>query len=622
MFTGRIHLISVQVCAGIQTDMANFNFYNLMDDENEEESEVQMIPGRDSVIIAIDCCQEMFQSPIDSDEEATPFTRTCEAIKDLLRNRIICNDRELHGVVLFNTEKESNRSGFKHIYVVQDLDVPSAARIEELQNLEDATDDFMKDAYGINDPCLIGELLWCCTSMFSHCTVKLSSKTIIFFTWDDNPHRDNPDLQRIAKTKANDLIEQGTVIQILSFNPNFDYSTFYRSIMSDVEVDARLVENPVDGIKDLYDLLLRKCSKQRSVANVGFKIADGVEMAVGIYTPARRAVKTKSIRIDPKTNKEVVFKRNFVDKETAEILMMSDVKYAQTWGDKSICFEYEEVQEMKRFSGAGLRLLGFKPFDKAIKIHQHVRQSQFLYPNDKSVVGSAKLFAALLTKCIEKKVVPICSFSARNNIPPRLVALLPQHEEVDDDTGEQIRPPGFYVVYIPFAEDIRNVEVPESLEPNEEDVDAAKKIIKKLKFRYQPSNFENPSLQTHYRNLEAMALEKDEPEMVQDFTLPDRNRIHQKAGDLIEQFKGLVYPEGYDPTSKPKPAATKRKASGSSGGPESKQMSMAEVKDMVEHGKLAKLTVRTLKDICKSRGLTVAGRKNDLLQAITSSFAD
>lgn len=317
-----------------------------------------------------------------------------------------------------------------------------------------------------------------------------------------------------------------------------------------------------------------------------------------------------------------MFKQNVVEKETAEILMASDVKYSQTWGDKSISFEHEELEDMKKFSGAGLRLLGFKPMEKALKAHQHLKPSQFLYPIEKSVFGSSKLFAALLTKCKEKNVVAICSFSLRDNIPPRPVALLPQLEEVDDDTGEQRKPPGFYIVYIPFSEDIRSLNVPKSPEPGKEDVDAAKNIIKKLKFSYQPSNFENPSLQTHYRNLEAMALEKDEPETVQDLTLPDYDKIHQKAGDLIKEFKGLVYPSDYDPTVKRKTVRAKRNASGSAGGPERKQMSMLAVKALVEKGQLAKLTVRDLKEICKSRGLTATGRKNDLLQSVTSSFTN
>ena len=100
-----------------------------------------------------------------------------------------------------------------------------------------------------------------------------------------------------------------------------------------------------------------------------------------------------------------------------------------------------------------------------------------------------------------------------------------------------------------------------------EQIDKAKEIIKKLTFMYQPDSFENPGmyiqfqitslpaaisvLQKHYRYLEAIALEHDEVEQVTDLTEPDMGRISRRAGSLLEEFKDLVYPDGYDPECKP-----------------------------------------------------------------------
>jgi len=60
------------------------------------------------------------------------------------------------------------------------------------------------------------------------------------------------------------------------------------------------------------------------------------------------------------------------------------------------------------------------------------------------------LFAALLDRCVARKVVPICSFTLRTNSSPSWVALLPQ-EEILDNSKIQIVPPGFHVVYLPYA---------------------------------------------------------------------------------------------------------------------------------------------------------------------------
>jgi hypothetical protein len=64
--------------------------------------------------------------------------------------------------------------------------------------------------------------------------------------------------------------------------------------------------------------------------------------------------------------------------------------------------------------------------------------------------GSRKLFAALLDRCIARKVVPICCFTPRRNAAPSVVALIPQEERLDD-SNLQILPPGFHVTYLPYS---------------------------------------------------------------------------------------------------------------------------------------------------------------------------
>lgn len=43
----------------------------------------------------------------------------------------------------------------------------------------------------------------------------------------------------------------------------------------------------------------------------------------------------------------------------------------------------------------------------------------------------------------------------RSNSQQRCVALLPQEEELDENTGEQIAPPGFFIIFLPFSDDMR-----------------------------------------------------------------------------------------------------------------------------------------------------------------------
>lgn len=102
--------------------------------------------------------------------------------------------------------------------------------------------------------------------------------------------------------------------------------------------------------------------------------------------------------------------------------------------------------------------------------------------------------------------------------------------------------------------------------------------------------FENPVLQQHFRNLEALALDMMAPEDIEDLiskkpitllsvphiqyfclhsltfllhvlfflffshtSVPKVDQIDQRLGPLADEFKDLVYPAGYNPESKPAP---------------------------------------------------------------------
>lgn len=96
--------------------------------------------------------------------------------------------------------------------------------------------------------------------------------------------------------------------------------------------------------------------------------------------------------------------------------------------------------------------------------------------------------------------------------------------------------------------------------------------------------FENPVIQKHYRNLEALALDMMAPEDTEDLiskiqtrhlrfvlclspslcffchsshlflsSVPKVEQMDQRLGDLALDFKDLVYPAHYNPEGKPAP---------------------------------------------------------------------
>ena len=57
-----------------------------------------------------------------------------------------------------------------------------------------------------------------------------------------------------------------------------------------------------------------------------------------------------------------------------------------------------------------------------------------------------------------------------------------------------------------------------SFSANKTQIEKAKELVKKLQFAFTSESFENPQLQQHYAAVEALALERDAPEEVADFT--------------------------------------------------------------------------------------------------------
>ena len=119
-----------------------------------------------------------------------------------------------------------------------------------------------------------------------------------------------------------------------------------------------------------------------------------------------------------------------------------------------------------------------------------------------------------------KEKVAIVKIVTRNNSTVKFAALLPQQEILDED-GIQAYPPGMHVIYLPFADDLRETEFEENKKATEEQISKAKKLVKTLRINFDSNQFENPHLQRHYSALQALALDKDQLEDTPDYTLPD-----------------------------------------------------------------------------------------------------
>lgn len=602
------------------------SYYKTEDDEEEEQEESlegggeYTYSGRDSLIFLVDASSAMFQSQ--DEDELTPFDMSIQCIKSVYTNKIISSAQDLLAVVFYGTKKDKNSVNFKNIYVLHELDNPGAKRVRELDQFKGQQGQkHFQDLIGGGCDYSLSEVLWVCANLFSDVQFKMSHKRIMLFTNEDDPHGDDSAKASRARTKAGDLRDTGIFLDLMHLKKRggFDISLFYRDVISMAEdEDLGIHFEESSKLGDLLRKVLAKETKKRVLSRLKLKLNKDIALTVGIYNMVQKALRPPSIRLYRETNEPVKTKTRTFSVNTGSLLLPSDTKRSQMYGNRQIVLEKEETEQLKRFDDPGLILIGFKPLIM-LKKHHFLRPSLFVYPEESLVNGSSTLFNALLTKCLEKEVMAVCRYTPRQNTPPHFVALMPQEEELDDQKF-QVSPPGFQLVFLPYADDKRKVPVTEKVLANPEQVDKMKAIVQKLRFKYKSDSFENPELQQHFRNLEALALDLMEPEAAVDLTLPKVEAMDKRLGCLVDEFKELVYPPDYNPEGKvPK---QKQDDEGSRSKRPKVELSEEELKAHVSKGTLGKLTVPMLKEACRVCGLKGGLKKQELLDTLTRHLQD
>ncbi|CAF1005109.1 unnamed protein product [Didymodactylos carnosus] len=602
-----------------------------VDDDQQDETQQgrQIMTSRDGTIFLVDCGKEMFEpislnmkkeSDGDDDDDQTnitddiktPFQLVMKAAQTFYQSKIISNDKDLMGIILYGTEKSKNSFDFKHINILHELSQPSAERIIELETLssEDKYLDLYKKEFGsvnLTYSYSLNEALWTCSNLFSNSPQRLTVKRIFIFTCNDQPHATNLILERQAKQRAKDLNDVGIQLELFPLLTKtiikFDYRKFFQDMLMLADEDLELLEKkPFNKLDELLKRVLAKEHKKRAYCTVPFKfgmIGDSqMEMSVSVYNIVRPCPKPTKIKLDKKTNLETKIVTKHYLPETAEILMPSDIQYGLDIAGRRILFEQDEIKAIKKFDDEpGFRLLGFKQMS-CLKPFHYVKPGHFIYPDEKYVEGSSCLFNALLKKCLDKQMFVLCQFTARRNTPPRMVALIPQKEEFDAKVPtDKIASNGFHVAYLPYADDIRSLPKFDPPRATQDQIQKFRQIIKALKFKYH------------------------KPDEFVDLTIPNIERMEDKAGQFVEDLKTLIFPVGYAGSKK---LAAKRKADGDAAN-ESKKSKMedaAEIETAARNGSLQKLTVPIMKDYCRDKKIRTTGtRKQDLIDAINAHLS-
>lgn len=611
------------------------------DDEDDPENELfqERESTKEYVVYLVDASPKMFSTSSSAEDQKNEshFHIVVSCIAQSLKSQIINRSYDEVAICFFNTREKKNKQDLNGVFVYNvaerdSLDRPTARFIKEFDRIDESFANDIGSQYGIvsgSHENTIYNALWVAQGLLRKGSAKTVDKRILLFTNEDDPFGSikgaaKTDMTRTTLQRAKDAQDLGISIELLPLNrpgEEFRVNLFYSDLIGLEGGDLALfMPSAGQKLEDMKDQMRKRMFTKRIVKRISFMIANGLSIELNSYALIRPTVPGVTTWLDSVTNRPLKTERSFICADTGA-LMQEPPKRFQSYKNENIIFSSAELSEIKRVSTGDLRLLGFKPLS-CLKDYHNLRPSTFLFPSDKEVVGSTRIFIALHRSMLRLQRYAVAFYGNPSN--PHLVALVAQDEIIIN--GGQLEPPGMHMIYLPYSDDIRNIEefhsstdvVPRA---TDDQVKKAAAMMKRIYLKdFSVCQFANPALQRHYAVLQALALEEDEMPDINDETLPDEEGMARPAVvKAIEEFKLSVYGEDYDEESesagngKVSEASKKRKAIAENAVKESANYNWA---DLADNGKLKDLTVQELKYYLSAHGLPLTGKKETLISRI------
>ncbi|KAL9123421.1 MAG: hypothetical protein Q9187_000022 [Circinaria calcarea] len=639
------------------------------DEDEEELDESTYKSAKDAIIFAIEVSSSMLNPPPLSDSKKadtdTPASAALKCGYQLMQQRIISNPNDMMGVLLYGTEQTKfhedeqsrGRLAYPNCYLLTDLDVPAADDVKALKSLVEDDEVFKQLMVPSTEPVTMATVLFCANQIFTTKAPNFASRRLFIVTDDDDPHaksKKQKEANLAATTRAKDLYDLGVIIELFPVSKpgqEFDRNKFYNDIIysaspTDPEAPAPTssttkVSSTGDGITLLNSLLSsinsKAVAKRALFSNLPFEIGPGFKISVKGYIVFKRQEPKRSCYVWLNGEKCQIAKgvTTQMADDTARLVEKGDIRKAYKFGGAQITFTPDEISKLRDFGEPGIRIIGFKPLSM-LPIWANVRPATFIYPSEEDYIGSTRVFSALQQKLLKDDKMGLAWFIARKSATPVITAIIPGVEKLNDD-GEQVLPPGMWIITLPFVDDIRQnpettlIRSPDSL------TNLTRVIIQQLQLpgaRYYPGKYPNPALQWHYRILQALALEEDLPEKPEDKTVPRYRQINKRAGayaiewgvELEAQYQDWVQANQTSATSAKQ---AKRPASSAKDDSESKKkaktaetdtISDEDMRDHFDRNSIAKLSMPVLKAWLGKKGLSLSGKKADLVERIEPYF--
>jgi len=516
-----------------------FDIPFLFDEEHPEASD-----QNDAVIFVIDCAKPMHLPKPGAEGGKNNLSEVLNAACSFMKTKIISSNKDRIGIVFHTCQAMKNPLDLASIHVFRALEIPDATIIKDLEKYSREPLLFESTFCPVQVPeSQLSDVFSVCHHLFQGIEKLNYSKRIFLFTNNDNPNGANKHEQARAIQKMRDLYEQDVDIELFPMQgtETFEVAKFYADLIAvDPEQLGALSSKEATNERflELTKRIRQKEFKKRTLGKTMLHLSPSMDIAVKIFSLVQEAKKPVSKNLDAKTNKQLKTVSRYICQETGAVLYQDQIGTHYPYGGEKVLISKEEMKAIKKFDDPGIKLMGFKP-RSSLKDYMNIRASYFISPDDDMITNSSQVMDALIRQMIQKEKIAIVRVIPKETSIVRFCALLPQLEAVDPDDGFKT-PQGFNMIFLPYADDIRSPEtvVPANIQPKitEEQIKAAKLLIKNLAIEFDSRQFENPAIQKFYSAIQALALGEAQPEHIKDIMQPDYEGM-SKFASIIEQFK-------------------------------------------------------------------------------------
>ncbi|XP_020713797.1 ATP-dependent DNA helicase 2 subunit 1 isoform X1 [Ceratitis capitata] len=611
----------------------------ISDSEDDDDETKPNYKGLEALIFVLDAnLYESFER----------FSEALDIVRKALISGLLVDNKDLIGIVFANTAKNPNPF---EAYSLENVVVPpncavflplgelSKSIVEHyLRFMETAEEDFGKK-YGVmgnGGNADFSVMLRLCINLFENAGYNLVSSTLVYLTDRATPHPTNSNLYQRALQKAKDLEGKEIEFQVVPMVDDFDYDPFYKEFLTLVE-DGNIAEfeprNPEELRSLLSDRKLRQNVLRRSLGHFKLSLGPDLSISARYYNYFKLRFMPRKVRMLRKDNSIVQQKHvTTVRKESQEdkqIVEEFQVKQTGGWyeiniGDMPIRITPQQINRVRNLHAPGMMLLGFKQISE-LPENWYYKPQNFMYPDEKIISGSKRLFRALWERCLERNKMAICLFMRKRKSIPRYVALIPVEGAVIE--GDIYKPllsgDGFKIVYLPFAKHIRNIDFSNwnniQNEASEEGVKVFEKVVGKLRTTFQSNILVDPTVEALQSNLLALAL-NIKTDSAGLSGMPDAKRQDERIAKILPSLN-KIFGEDEVMTSKKRPANTgdARNAAKVPKVDASNLLQWDYIQQLAKNDSLGSCTIAQLRDILSIHFDTTVPaqmKKNDLVARV------